>query len=295
MRFFLTAGLFLGSCFLENLLAQPVPIIRDNGQFWRARTLSRIDLLNKQNHVLLHGLPEDIYVRADRPEKHQQGVSFALLRSYKENRMTGFDPVNLEKNLTYAQFMDQLSTIVDVPYGLVPGADADASGPEELPEEIEPLDPDEWSAWEEDFSAGSEDAAPAAPKVDWQHPLVERYLWLGFNVVIEVLGDFGFDSHLSTAYYTPLFVRLVFIYDGEPAIDRPMVAFRYEDVEHIFKNIFVYSPHNDAVTINGHHFVKMQLFESIDINSQGFSAQNLLQAEKQRTRVILFEHNLWCY
>jgi hypothetical protein len=264
--------------------AQPRKLAENEYQVWRSRVVSRLDLLNKVNKVLVDGLPKDGYVRTDRHERNQEGIIYALLQAYSLNKMPGYLPYRLEEYVTYEAVMQLTSTMVVVP-----------TAP--TTQEQDTADPFEDNV---DFDADFLDDTAAepmleGPKLDLSDATTRSYLWMGYGTVLEIIYDVVFSSRTSAVEFVPLYLRLVLVTETEPYIDRPMVAFRYDDVAHILHNTFVYSPHDDAHPYNCHDFIMMRLYDSMDLNIRGNSPQSLLEADKRRDAIILYEHNLWSY
>ena len=269
----------------QHVWAQPRKLSDNEDQVWRSRVVSRLDLLNRVNVVLSQGQPKDVYIRTDRHERYQDGIVSSLLTAFSLNKMPGYMPYSLEEYTTYDAVMQLTATMVTLPQ-LSPAS--------EMSDSDESVD---WMAddvFETDMPDETSDASPA-PVVDIKDPTVKTYLWMGYGTALEIIYDEVFSSRTSSVEFVPLYIRLVLITESEPYVDRPMVAFRYADVEHLLTNTFVYSPHDDAHPYNCHDLIMMRLFDSIDLNIRGAGQQSLLEAERHRLQGIQFEHNLWSY
>lgn len=137
--------------------------------------------------------------------------------------------------------------------------------------------------------------------------VLEHYKYQKFML----LEDWYFDHRHSVMKpriiaIAPMMKR---IFGGEELPEMPIYWLKMDDLRPLLINLELFNPHNDAVRISFDHFFEFRLFDSYIVkrsnmydyfiaDMEEFKDDNmasLLEGEKIKNDLFIFEHDLWEY
>ncbi|MCS7085414.1 MAG: hypothetical protein RMM53_06495 [Bacteroidia bacterium] len=267
---------------------------RTDDHMWRRKVLFRIDLNEKVNKPMQEE-EKPIYMgkEGDFPnrEKHfdtKSGIVFGLLRCFEEGRFQAYEPDELDRLLnddgTINALKANLAKISDQGGAVAAEESVDAAGSED----------------EDDFGV-DEDSGPEEPGVEdvlsTQSKDEFKETFSNLTSVIEFIEDRIFEKNKSDMFYDIQYIRLYYVPTPDQGAirDRPVVAFRYDDIKTCLDEIQWPSKHNDAEYRSMREIVELRLFNSYIINLSRDNIDTKELAERRRLAMVEFEHNLWSY
>ncbi len=291
---------------------------REDDIFWSRRIILRIDLNEKFNAPLNKIVPDDQRFGQRYPIK--EGMVRALMKAYLRGQLRGFDPNDyspLPKEEVVKKLTDwNLGTQLPEPVTANEPVKQKKYYDEDEDEKEDPLaesgqeESEEIAEHEEDYrslddvSQELENLAPFEKKneqeLDTYEVLkklkaTENDLITGTDVIIELVEDWMFDKNRSATYRDLQYIRIMWV-DPEGKLPfKPIVAFKYSDVEPLLAQVQWTNPQNDAAHMSVRDALNFRNFTGIIVNMSGKNIRDKREAERKREMLIEFEHNLWQY
>ena len=266
---------------------------RIDDHVWRRKVLFRIDLNEKVNKQLqeeekqIYMGKEGDYPNRDKHFDTKSGIVYGLLRCFEEGRFQAYEPDELDRLLaddgTVNALKANLSKISDQG-GTTATEESSDSGMDE----------------EDDFGV-DEDSGPEEPGVDdvlsTQSKDEFKETYSNLTSVIEFIEDRIFEKNKSDMFYDIQYIRLYYVPSPDQGAirDRPVVAFRYDDIKDCLDEIQWPSKHNDAEYRSMREIVELRLFNSYIINLSRDNIDSKELAERRRLSMVEYEHSLWSY
>jgi len=278
------------------------PRVEDH--YWRRRVLMRIDMREKINKPLIPSYIQmsnesNIYAPSTSQFGNRAGIVKSLLDGLKDLKYTGFVPDSLDAPRTYDDVYRMLNEIEG---GAQPATPAGGAGQTAAPAEDDGGgfgDDDGGGFGGDDFGdiGGGDDAGAGAstgPATAQDAAKFDEIL-AGMNTVLEFVEDRIFDKNKSDMYYDIHYIRLYWVDPQGQLMERPIVAFRYDDIKDILDDTQWRNFYNDAEFRSLREVFELRLFHGVIANVSGSKSLTLEEAEKRRQQMIEFEHHLWQY
>ena len=290
---------------------------REDDIFWSRRIIMRIDLNEKFNAPLNKIVPDDQRFGQRYPMK--EGMVRALMKAYLRGQLRGFDPNDYSpqskddvvKKLTDWNLGTQLPEPVTAnePVKQKKYYDEDDDDKDPLSESGSD-DSEEIAEHEEDYghiediseelNSGNPFEKKPEQDIDTYDVLkklkaTENELIAGTDVIIELVEDWMFDKNRSSTYRDLQYVRIMWV-DPEGKLPfKPIVAFKYSDIEPILAQVQWTNPQNDAAHMSVKDALNFRNFTGIIVNMSGKNIRDKREAERKRDMLVEFEHHLWQY
>jgi len=277
---------------------------RNEDHYWRRRVLMRIDMREKINKPLIPSFIQmsnesNIYSPSTSTFGNRAGIVRSLLDGLKDLKYSGFVPDSLDAPRTYDDVYKMLNEIeggaqTATPAGntTTPPAGGEDDGGFGGDDDGGGFGGDDFG----DIGAGGDDAGGggAAPATAQDAAKFDEIL-AGMNTVLEFVEDRIFDKNKSDMYYDIHYVRLYWVDPQGQLMERPIVAFRYDDIKDILDDTQWRNFYNDAEFRSLREVFELRLFHGVIANVSGSKSLTLEEAEKRRQQMIEFEHHLWQY
>jgi hypothetical protein len=298
---------------------------RNEDHMWRKRILTRVDLNEKENEpfkISSYQTDTSVYRKnVDGYYRNQKGIVRTLLMAYFNSKGTddafpAYDPKFLEREMdmnSVKKILKERSpeAIAALQVKLAKEESGEASGEDDDKSSNSGSDDGGWGddyGGYDDFGdmgggfgddlggdIGGGDTAPAAAAEVPIGAITENDL-LGTDVYFEIIEDRIFDKAKSDMYYDKLYIRIFSVNEGiEGKEDVQLLAFRFDDIREILSQTQWKNPHNDAEMRNCLEMLDGRMFRGTVMNVSGETMESILLADKRRTQMVEFEHNLWEY
>lgn len=237
---------------------------------------------------------------------NRQGIVNALVNGLKDLKYPAYAPDTLSAPMTFDEMVAKLQSIEE-----------GVSGVEELPPPSEGGGDDfggddfgdfggGFDDFGDDFGGGfgddfGDDFGDFGGEGDLEDPAgggssgpaLSEELMTGMTTVIEVLEDRVFDKNKSDMYYDIHYIRLIWIDPLGQLPEKPIIAFKYDEVEDVLNDTQWKNFYNDAEYRSLKEIFELRLFHSFFVDVSGNPMVTLEEAEKRRQQMIEFEHHLW--
>lgn len=334
MKFALIALLTLaGAAQAQNWGQIPLsdpPRVEDH--FWRSRVMIRVDLDAKVNQPLQNVEYQDemkVYNKdTDGYYRNRKGIILAILNAYIGSKGTAdafsaYNPDTLGREMSMDAVKKMIKERSDLYYeeqakkvalestgeikddengGASTGGSSDFGLGDDFGGDAFEADLGGFDLGGGDDMGGGggdvvADAGGNAPVADggFDPKYLERASGT-YYPMFEIVEDRIFDKNKSDMYYDKLYIRIYHVQPQASGVEmRAICAFRYEDVKNILVNCMWKNPHNDAEHKNALEILELRNFTATILNLRGEAMTSLKLADRRRTQMIEFEHNLWNY
>lgn len=211
-----------------------------------------------------------------------RGVVYALLAGLERGDYVGYQPDNLKKEQSFMALKQDLQARA---------ADFKANAAEPV-DSWEDCDCEETDGPNDDFNEDFtlENEVSTEPNLA---NAGNKELFFPLGTAVKIIGNEIFDKNTASARFVPEYVELYYIDPAGVLRDKPVVAFKYDDIKYALDATQWKNRFNDAEHRSLKEIFELRLYSGYFISVSDVNMASLDESAKRADQIRENEHHLW--